>query len=343
MPKKDSMGKRYQFKQANILLVDPDRCIAQAIMQNLRVLGFTRVTHVGQAAQALKALENTPVNFMITEWELPDKSGIDLVKEIRASTTPSVNRLLPIIMITGRGELPDVRKSRDTGITEFVVKPFSPQTLFSRIEQMVDNPRGFVLSEQYTGPERRRRVEPPYGVGERRNMKPTIIADKQALESAPSDQPKIIAANFALKQALGISEPLARIITPELLQEAQRELDAMSETSLQWIQKDVGTLKEGLARLIQLYSVAALESIKTAALSIKSRAGTFGYAFASDVARQLYLFLSAEFIPTHPHHLTVISKHIDVMQVIFAQKITGRAGIGEELIADLQRLITLKK
>lgn len=336
------MAKRYQFQHTNILLVDPDRYIAQAIMQNLRVLGFTRVTHVGQAQQASKVLETMPINFMVTEWELPDKSGIDMVHEIRTSHT-SPNRLLPIIMLTGRGELPDVRKSRDTGITEFVVKPFSPQTLYSRIEQMVDNPRGFVLSENYTGPERRRRVEPPYGVGERRNVVPAPIADKQALKTTASGQPQIIAPSFALKQSLGITEPLSRLITPEILKEAQKELDNMAESSLEWIQKDVTSLRDGLARLLQLYSVAALESIKTAALSIKSRAGTFGYSFASDVARQLYLFLSADFIPTHPHHLTVISKHIDVMQVIFAQKITQRAGVGEELITDLQRLITMKK
>ena len=63
---------------------------------------------------------------------------------------------------------------------------------------------------------------------------------------------------------------------------------------------------------------------------------------ASDVARLLYLFLSTDFVPTHPRHVVVIQKYIEVLKVIFAQAIKEREGLGAELYRELERLTAIR-
>ena len=337
------MSKNPNFRNVHVLLADSDACLAQAVIHNLRVMGFGSIHHVKTAADAIRTIRTQATSFLITEWDLKGTSGIDLVSYMRRSPE-SPNRALPIIMLTGRGELTDVQSARDVGISEFVVKPFSAQTLFHRIEQIVDHPRSFVVASQYVGPERRRRGLPPPGVEDRRVMKAiAAVPSRDALKALPGSPPVVYAPDFSLRHAVGGNKPMAGLITPDILKEAQQAIDALGEASLQWIRDDLTVMQESYTSLKQGYSAFAFDKIKEATLSIKARAGTFGYRMASDVARLLYLFLSIDFVPTNPRHLIVIEKHIQVMMVIFAKKIKEREGLGAELYSELERLISVNK
>lgn len=337
------MSKKPNFRNVNVLLADSDACLAQAVVHNLRAIGFVNITHVKTSAEAVRAIRTQSINFLITEWDMKGTNGVELVRYLRRSPD-SPNRGLPIIMLTGRGELSDVQTARDVGITEFVVKPFSAQTLFSRIEQIVDNPRGFVVAEEYVGPERRRRGSPPPGMADRRVIKPVPAApSRDGMHATPGRPPVIFAPDSSLRVAIGANKPLGTLITPQILEEAQRAIDDLGEASLQWIRDDLNVMQSSYATLKSGHSADAVESIKESALSIKARSGTFGYRMASDVARLLYLFLSTNFVPTNPRHLTVIEKHIQVLLVIFAQKIKEREGLGAELYTELEHLIGVNK
>ncbi len=303
-------------------------------------MGFQHINHVKTTADAVRAVRSQATSFLITEWDMKGTSGVDLVRYLRRSNE-SPNRALPIVMLTGRGELNDVQVARDAGITEFVVKPFTSQTLFSRIEQVIDHPRSFVVSQSYVGPERRRRGLPPPGMEDRRTAKsPNAIAPtRDALKAGPGEAPLIFAPDYSIRNQLGTNKPLASLITPEVLKEAQRAIDALADDSLKWIREDLREMLGALEALNSFYTPQAFEKIKESALSIKARAGTFGYRMASDVARLLFLFLTTDFIPTNPRHLVVIQKHVQVLTVIFAQNIKLREGVGQELYLELEHLI----
>jgi two-component system chemotaxis response regulator CheY len=336
------MIRKSSFRNVNVLIADADACLAQAVIHNLRAMGFANIHHVKNAADAVRAVHTQAISFLITEWDMKGSSGVELVRFMRRSPD-SPNRGLPIIMLTGRGELADVQAARDVGITEFVVKPFSAQTLYNRIEQIVDHPRPFVVADQYVGPERRRRGLPPPGVSDRRLMKAISASpSREGYRTIPGSPPMVFGPDFSIRQGLG-GKPLAGFITPEILKEAQKAIDALGEESLKWIRDDVAIIRKSYETLQQGYSIHALEQIKEAALSIKARSGTFGYRMASDVARLLYLFLSMDFVPTNPRHLIVIEKHLQVLMVIFAQGIKEREGMGEQLYAELERLILVNK
>src|SRR3546814_1685570 len=80
----------------------------------------------------------------------------------------SKNVFVPIIMVTAQSEEWKVMKARDAGVTEFLVKPFSAKTMARRITVVVENPRQFVRTDEFFGPDRRRHVISNYTGQERR-------------------------------------------------------------------------------------------------------------------------------------------------------------------------------
>ncbi len=335
------MSKKPMIRSVPVLVADADVCLAQAVVHNLREMGFQSVHHVRTADEALTFIRTQPVGFLITEWDMKGTSGIELVRYLRRSDD-SPNRGLPIIMLTGHGELADVEAARDVGITEFVVKPFSAQTLYTRIEQIVDNPRAFVVSSAFVGPERRRRGNPPPGMKDRRTVTPIAsLPSRDVFNAAPGHPPVIIAPDYSLRRQISGNKPLSTLITPDIVKEAQKAMDTMADASLEWLREDIGHIQSAYDALKTGYSLAVFDALKEATLSIKARAGTFGYRMASDVARLFYLFLTTNFKPTTPRHLVVIEKHVQVLTIVLAQKIKEREGIGAELYRELERLIAL--
>jgi DNA-binding response OmpR family regulator len=136
----------------------------------LESLGFKHIHIVNDGSVALKYLKAEKVDMIITDWKMEPMDGINLVKYMRMSDD-SPNRFIPIIMLTGKAEREDVEIARDVGVTEFVVKPFSAKTLCSRISLVIDNPRSFIMSKIFTGPDRRRRILPPPDGAEKRKRK----------------------------------------------------------------------------------------------------------------------------------------------------------------------------
>ncbi len=321
--------------KVKILLVDPDIHIARVIIQNLRAMNFSSIQHVKTAEQAIEYMHSNHVDILITEWMLAPTDGIELVKQLRlGKKTP--NRGLPIIMLTGKGEMLDVQAARDIGITEFVVKPFTVKTLYDRIEHLIEHPRPFVVSTNFVGPDRRRRELKASEI-DRRTVKPKPAQKRGGKVPDIEATPMLLPADHEIKRNIGLMAPLSTIITPAMLAAAQEAIDNMQEESLQWIKEDLARLEMAYAKVVN--GGEATEQMKEAALSIKSRAGTFGYALPSVVARILYLFLSTDYRMANPTHQQVISQCIQALKFMFAKGIKARGGVGEELVSELEKLI----
>ena len=139
-----------------ILVVDDQRFARQVIRSLLGVLGCTRVSEASDGEGAWKLIQEAPPDIVITDWKMEPVDGFELVKRIR-SRQDNPNPFLPIIMVSAYSEAARIISARDTGINEFVMKPVSAQTLFGRLNSVIENPRRFVRSEGYFGPDRRRK------------------------------------------------------------------------------------------------------------------------------------------------------------------------------------------
>lgn len=158
-----------RLAKIEVMIVDKDTQISSLVREVLRYIGFDLITIMSDGKTAANELLTKEYDLLITDWHMEGLNGLELVHKIR--TTPNCpNAYLPVIMLTGKAERSDVEAARDAGITEFLVKPFSAKSLYERLVLVIENPRSFIVSSEYVGPERRRRMDiPPTGVDRRTN------------------------------------------------------------------------------------------------------------------------------------------------------------------------------
>jgi CheY-like chemotaxis protein len=111
---------------------------------------------------------------------MPIFDGLELTQMIRQPGANS-NPYVPIIMLTGHSEKRRVIAARDAGITEFLAKPISAKLLYERILNVVANPRPFIKTKTYFGPDRRRGMNTGYTGPERRKGGKADVINQQAL------------------------------------------------------------------------------------------------------------------------------------------------------------------
>ena len=106
---------------------------------------------VGAAA----AIEYFKPDIVLCDWT-PDLDGIEFIRRIRLDDE-SVNPYVPIVVVTANTELRHVCIARNNGMTEFLAKPVSAKTIYSRLCSVIENPRPFIRVNDFFGPDRRRR------------------------------------------------------------------------------------------------------------------------------------------------------------------------------------------
>ncbi len=117
----------------HVLIVDDERDLAELIDFNLRGSGFTtHVAHTGEEALAASRAQNP--DLVLLDLMLPDMSGIDVCRQLRASP-PS--RGVLIVMLTAKGEEPDRIRGFEVGADDYVVKPFSVRELVLRLKAIL--------------------------------------------------------------------------------------------------------------------------------------------------------------------------------------------------------------
>ncbi len=117
------------------LVVDDSVTMRRIVINSLKSLSYSDFVEAGDGKEALEKLgaDNT-INFVITDWNMPVLSGLELVKAIRSNET--LNKL-PILMVTTRGVKEDILEALQARVNNYVVKPFTPQILKEKIDQIV--------------------------------------------------------------------------------------------------------------------------------------------------------------------------------------------------------------
>ena len=145
------------FEVLRVLIVEDNQHMRSLLRTLLNSIGIREIQEAGNGAAALEVLREKPCDLVLSDLAMKPMDGIDFTREIRQSPR-SANPFMPIIMITGHTEKQRVETARDAGVTEFLAKPITPQSLFSRIAQIVEYPRPFVRCDTYFGPDRRRKT-----------------------------------------------------------------------------------------------------------------------------------------------------------------------------------------
>lgn len=122
-------------KNMKILIVDDFSTMRRIIKNLLRDLGFTNTHEADDGLTALPILKNGDVQFLVTDWNMPGMTGIDLLRAVRADEKLSA---LPVLMVTAEAKRDQIIEAAQAGVNGYVVKPFSAQVLKEKIEKIFD-------------------------------------------------------------------------------------------------------------------------------------------------------------------------------------------------------------
>lgn len=122
-------------KNMKILVVDDFSTMRRIIKNLLRDLGFNNTVEADDGKTALPILEAGGIDFLVTDWNMPGMTGIDLLKAVRAN--PDL-RDMPILMVTAEAKREQIIMAAQAGVNGYVIKPFTAATLKEKIEKIFE-------------------------------------------------------------------------------------------------------------------------------------------------------------------------------------------------------------
>jgi len=122
-------------RSARLLLVDDSSSIRRVIRQVLAELGFLQIDEAEDGVEALTRLRASPYDLVISDWYMPRMTGIELLREIRA--TPALEQV-PVLIITGYVTQRHLVEAAQAGANAFVVKPFVGGALEAKVTWLLN-------------------------------------------------------------------------------------------------------------------------------------------------------------------------------------------------------------
>ena len=159
------------------LIVDDSRFARTTVKNVLRVLGIRNVSEAEDAAQAFVIVEKQGVDVVIVDFEMPGMSGAEFTWRLRRSKIERIQQM-PVVMISNHVDETHIRQAINSGVNEFLPKPFSQGSLYARLRRAAVNPKPFIVAEGYVGPDRRLK----YSEGDEklvstRGLPPVVLLD----------------------------------------------------------------------------------------------------------------------------------------------------------------------
>jgi two-component system, chemotaxis family, chemotaxis protein CheY len=122
-------------KNMKILVVDDFSTMRRIIKNLLRDLGFTNISEADDGSTALPMLQSGDFDFLVTDWNMPIMTGIDLLKAVRADERLST---MPVLLVTAEAKKDQIVEAAQAGVNGYVVKPFTAETLKEKIEKIFE-------------------------------------------------------------------------------------------------------------------------------------------------------------------------------------------------------------
>ncbi len=344
----------YNFDRFNVFLVEDNTYIRRTMEDLLRNIGFGRIISAANGAEAIQHLKSMgdskkmvgslALDIIISDLVMTPINGLLLVRWVRTAKE-SPNRMIPFIMLSGAADHEYVRSARDLGATEFLAKPFSVQSVYKKILEVVDFPRQFVTTQKYFGPDRRRKNYGPPDDERRATRDDDVVivysGSKIAKPKKPSEVWYFRLPNSLKDKAGGLGSSGPGEIPTELIEEAEEQLERAALDFTDWA---LGYL----AKLSDLCTEALMKpgrrdeyfgEINVLAHELRGQGGTFGYPLISIFGKMLY-DVTGEGCREDDNAVEIVKAHIDTMRAVLREKIAGDGGsIGRDLLKSLRAAI----
>jgi two-component system, chemotaxis family, chemotaxis protein CheY len=138
-----------------VLVVDDSSAVRMMLTALLHTFGISSIEVAVNGIQALKMIEQTQFDLVITDVSMEPMDGIEFVRHVRSPST-SGQPALPILILSSHSEAAMLKTAVAAGSTDYLTKPINRAALLSKITSVLDRPRSVVRTDNYWGPERRR-------------------------------------------------------------------------------------------------------------------------------------------------------------------------------------------
>ena len=122
-------------KNMKILIVDDFSTMRRIVKNLLGELGVSNTVEADDGNSALPILKQGGIDFLVTDWNMPGMTGLDLLKNIRADEKL---KTLPVLMVTAESKREQIIEAAQAGVNGYIVKPFTAATLREKIDKIFE-------------------------------------------------------------------------------------------------------------------------------------------------------------------------------------------------------------
>jgi two-component system, chemotaxis family, chemotaxis protein CheY len=119
-------------KAMKVLVADDSGIMRKIIIRSLNAVGVSDIVEAADGQEAIDAYKAEPVDLILTDWNMPNKTGLDVVTEIRA-----LGSTVPIIMVTTEAQKSQVIAAIQAGVSDYLTKPFEADDLRAKLDKFV--------------------------------------------------------------------------------------------------------------------------------------------------------------------------------------------------------------
>lgn len=116
-----------------VLVVDDFSTMRKIVKNILRQLGFNNIVEADDGSTAWETLQKDNIDFIVSDWNMPTMSGIELLRKVRASEEYAD---IPFLMVTAEAQQENIIEAVQAKVSNYIVKPFTPETLGQKIEKI---------------------------------------------------------------------------------------------------------------------------------------------------------------------------------------------------------------
>ncbi len=121
-------------KDLKFLVVDDFSTMRRIVKNLLQDLGYSRVAEADDGASALPILQGGGIDCLITDWNMPGVSGLELLKSVRAD--PKLAQI-PVLMLTAEAKREQIVEAAQAGVSGYIIKPFTAETLKEKLDKIL--------------------------------------------------------------------------------------------------------------------------------------------------------------------------------------------------------------
>lgn len=337
----------------SVLVVEDTGFIRLLIISVLRALGIENIHMAENGGEAIKQIEArakilpdgaAPFDLVLADLLMPEVDGFMLLRWIRSSAN-SPDRFMPVAMISGAADAGFVARTRDLGANEFIAKPFSTQSVWERLMNIIYKPRRFVMGGGYFGPDRRRLERKV--AEERRKTKPEDIQIvRSTTKKIKLDSSDVLVFEFTNRLAAKVGGLAQGAEMPkidmEVLKKVEEKIGEMAGDYSHWISDEIKKLDDALNKLREPGANlrALIGRINKGAHEMRGQGGIFGYPLITEFAKSLFLSTNRNYPAISDNEFELLKAHLSAIKIVISEKIDGDGGeTGRALLSGLQAAI----